>query len=180
MKNFLFPLLGPLLAFVGVVGLAGSSILWNFQGRPLGLSATILSLSILAVGIVLLRPLPQTAPRQTTEHVKENNSQVESTSSADDKPSNQELQENKSTEVALSKKDEKPIDMPTYDKPSLTTAEAIAAELAATQADNPEIVLINFAPEALLPGNSIRPNKRYPGRNLSKFRDMASDLFKSN
>ena len=64
-------------------------------------------------------------------------------------------------------------------KPSLTTAEAIAAELAAAQAAKPEIQLTTFAPDALQPGNSIRPGKRRPGNNLAGFRSMASELFKS-
>ena len=64
-------------------------------------------------------------------------------------------------------------------KPSLTTAEAIAAELAAAEAAKPEIQLSTFAPEALQPGNSIRPGKRRPGNNLAGFRSMASELFKS-
>ena len=61
MKNLLLKLLGPLLAIAGVLGLTGSSILWNFQGRTLGLPATIVSLLVLAVGIVLLRPLQPAA-----------------------------------------------------------------------------------------------------------------------
>lgn len=64
-------------------------------------------------------------------------------------------------------------------KPSLTTAEAIAAELAATEASRPAVQYVTFAPEALKPGSSIRPGKRKPGRNLSNFRSMASELFKS-
>ena len=64
-------------------------------------------------------------------------------------------------------------------KPSLTTAEAIAAELAAAEAAKPEIQLTTFAPDALQPGNSIRPGKRRPGNNLAGFRSMASELFKS-
>lgn len=64
-------------------------------------------------------------------------------------------------------------------KPSLTTAEAIAAELAAAEAAKPTVELINFAPEALKPGNAVRPGKRRPGSNLSGFRSMASELFKS-
>ena len=64
-------------------------------------------------------------------------------------------------------------------KPSLTTAEAIAAELAATEASRPAVQYVTFAPEALKPGSSIRPGKRKPGRNLSKFRSMASEMFKS-
>ena len=62
---------------------------------------------------------------------------------------------------------------------SQTTAEAIAAELAAAEAAKPEIQLSTFAPEALQPGNSIRPGKRRPGNNLSGFRSMASELFTS-
>tara|TARA_B100000073_G_scaffold199535_1_gene165200 strand:+ start:146 stop:598 length:453 start_codon:yes stop_codon:yes gene_type:complete len=64
-------------------------------------------------------------------------------------------------------------------QPSLPTAEAIAAELAAAEAAKPEIQLSTFAPEALQPGNSIRPGKRRPGNNLAEFRSMASELFKS-
>ena len=62
---------------------------------------------------------------------------------------------------------------------SKTTAEAIAAELAAAEAAKPEVELVTFAPEALQPGNSIRPGKRRPGNNLAGFRSMASELFKS-
>ena len=57
---------------------------------------------------------------------------------------------------------------------------AATAELAEAELNKPDPVLVNFAPDALRPGNSIRPNKRQPGSNLSGFRDMASDLFKSN
>ena len=64
-------------------------------------------------------------------------------------------------------------------KPSLTTAEALAADLAAAEAAKPEIQLTTFAPDALQPGNSIRPGKRRPGNNLAGFRSMASELFKS-
>ena len=64
-------------------------------------------------------------------------------------------------------------------KPSLTTAEAIAAELAEADSAKPEVELVTFAPQALQPGNSIRPGKRRPGNNLAGFRSMATDLFKS-
>ena len=67
MKNLLLKFLGPLLAIVGVLGLTGSSILWNFQGRTLGLPATVLSLLILAVGVVLLRPLQPAATSEASE-----------------------------------------------------------------------------------------------------------------
>lgn len=64
-------------------------------------------------------------------------------------------------------------------KPSLTTAEAIAAELAAAEATRPAVQYVTFAPEALQPSARLRPAKRKPGRNLSTFRAMASELFKS-
>ena len=67
----------------------------------------------------------------------------------------------------------------TDSKPSVTTAEAIAAELAAAEASRPAVEYVTFAPEALQPGTRIRPGKRKPGRNLSNFRSMASELFKS-
>ena len=63
-------------------------------------------------------------------------------------------------------------------KPSPTIAENIAAELAAADSARPEVELVTFAPEALQPGNSIRPGKRRPGTNLAGFRSMATDLFK--
>ena len=63
--------------------------------------------------------------------------------------------------------------------PTLTTAESLAAELADAQAARPQIKLVTFAPEALQPGNSVRPGKRRPGNNLSGFRSMATDLFKT-
>ena len=63
--------------------------------------------------------------------------------------------------------------------PFRTTADAIAAELAAAEAAKPEIQLSTFAPDALQPGNSIRPGKRRPGNNLAGFRSMASELFNS-
>ena len=64
--------------------------------------------------------------------------------------------------------------------PSLTTAEAIAAELAAAEAARPEVKLSTFAVDALQPGNALRPQKRRPGANLSGFRSMAAELFKSS
>lgn len=67
----------------------------------------------------------------------------------------------------------------TQSKPSPTTAEAIAAELAAAEASRPAIDYVTFAPEALQPGTGLRPGKRKPGRNLSNFRSMAAELFKS-
>ena len=83
--------------------------------------------------------------------------------------------------AAVSKTDStaKSSDVEAKAKPSLTTAEAIAAELSAAEAAKPEVELVTFAPEALQPGNSIRPGKRRPGNNLAGFRSMAAELFKS-
>ena len=63
--------------------------------------------------------------------------------------------------------------------PSLSSPETTAAELAEADAARAEIRFVTFAPEALQPGNSVRPGKRRPGNNLSGFRSMATDLFKT-
>lgn len=64
--------------------------------------------------------------------------------------------------------------------PSLTTAEAIAAELAAADAARPAVTMTTFAPNALQPGNGLRPQRRRQGANLKGFRSMAAELFKSS
>ena len=180
MKNLFLKLLGPLLAGVGVLGLTGSSILWNFQGRGLGLPATIASLLTLAVGVILLRPLPAgTTPASANTVILETTDQEPSTESADavnpgdNTTADSTLAEAK-TQVSVT------TDTSTNQKPLLTTAEVIAAQLAAEEASQKKIVLVNFAPDALSPGNDIRTNKRSPGSNLSGFREMASELFKTN
>jgi len=73
----------------------------------------------------------------------------------------------------------KPKTQPSSSAGSLTTAEAIAAELAAAEAARPEVTFITFAPELLRPGRAVRQNPRRPGRNLKGFRTMASELFSS-
>ena len=45
------------LSTLGVAGLAGGGILWNFQGKTLGLSTTVTALVLLAISFALLRPL---------------------------------------------------------------------------------------------------------------------------
>ena len=77
-----------------------------------------------------------------------------------------------------SKNDSAPAE-PDTAKPSLTTAEAIAAELAAAEEARPVVTLSTFAPDNLLPGNGLRQRKRRPGSNLKGFKEMAGDLFKS-
>ena len=62
---------------------------------------------------------------------------------------------------------------------SLTTAEAIAAELAATEAARPAVTYSTFAPSNLMPGGGLRQRSRRPGAALKSFRGIAQDLFKS-
>ena len=47
------------LSVLGVAGMAGGGILWNFQGRTLGLGTTITSLVLIGISLVLLKPLQQ-------------------------------------------------------------------------------------------------------------------------
>ena len=62
---------------------------------------------------------------------------------------------------------------------ALTTAEAIAAELAATEAARPAVTYSTFAPSNLTPGGGLRQRSRRPGAALQSFRGIAQDLFKS-
>lgn len=59
----------------------------------------------------------------------------------------------------------------------LTTAEAIAAELAAAQAARPAISNATFSPECLVPGTALPIRRRRGGANLAGFRAMAGGLF---
>ena len=46
------------MAGLGVAGLAGGGLLWTFQGKTYGLSTTLAALVVLAISLVLLKPLP--------------------------------------------------------------------------------------------------------------------------
>ena len=59
-----------------------------------------------------------------------------------------------------------------------TTAEAIAAELAAADQARPAVTMATFAPDNLLPGTGLMARRRKPGASMSGFRSIASDLFK--
>ena len=61
----------------------------------------------------------------------------------------------------------------------MTTAEAIAAELAAADAARPQVSLITFAPDNLLPGQGLTQRRRRPGASIKTFSSMAAELFKS-
>ena len=60
-----------------------------------------------------------------------------------------------------------------------TTAEAIAAELAASQAARPTVTMSTYAPANLMPGTGLRARKRRPGAGMQGFMTIAGDLFKS-
>jgi len=61
----------------------------------------------------------------------------------------------------------------------MTTAEAIAAELAAAQADRPEPNLATFAPDCLVPGSANPPRRRRAGANLAGFKEIARSYLKA-
>ena len=67
MPNRLPFLSGLALATLGVSGLAGGGLLWNFQGRTLGLGSTVTALVLLGISFVLLRPEPRLSPVEIAE-----------------------------------------------------------------------------------------------------------------
>lgn len=62
---------------------------------------------------------------------------------------------------------------------TLTTAEAIAAELRAAQETLPPPSNVTFAPDCLNPANALRSRRRLAGANLAGFKDMASGMFRN-
>ena len=62
-------------------------------------------------------------------------------------------------------------------RPVLTTADAIAAELAAEQAAKPAATLSTFAPDCVSAGGALPLRRRRGGANLAGFRSMAGGLF---
>ena len=156
MKKLLLKLIGPLFAAIGVFGLAGSGIVWNFLGRSLGLPSTVISLLALLVGLVLLRPLAPTTASVST-----------SASTSASAPSESEL---KDDELKPSTDDV---------KPAMTTAESIAQELADSQELVESSPPVNFAPVMLLPGQGLRDRRRRPGASLKRYKSMAGELFEA-
>ena len=150
MKKLLLKLIGPLFAAIGVFGLAGSGIVWNFLGRSLGLPSTAASLLVLMLGVFLLRPLARTSASlsiQSPPEVPNESAATESESSV------------------------------TETKQALTTAESIAKELADSQKLIDVAPPVNFAPEKLLPGQGLPSRKRRPGASLKRYKAMAGELF---
>jgi hypothetical protein len=62
---------------------------------------------------------------------------------------------------------------------SLTTAEAIAAELAAAEALRPAPSMATFAPECVTAGGATPMKRRSPGANLAVFKEMAAGMMRS-
>lgn len=62
---------------------------------------------------------------------------------------------------------------------TLTTAEAIAAELRAAQEAMPALSTATFAPDCLNPVNAVPTARRRAGANLGGFKTMAKGMFKS-
>ena len=150
MKKLLLKLIGPLFAAIGVFGLAGSGIVWNFLGRSLGLPSTAASLLVLMLGVFLLRPLARTSASlsiQSPPEVPNESAATESDSSV------------------------------TETKQALTTAESIAKELADSQKLIDVAPPVNFAPEKLLPGQGLPSRRRRPGASLKRYKAMAGELF---
>ncbi|EHA63823.1 hypothetical protein Syn8016DRAFT_0865 [Synechococcus sp. WH 8016] len=153
MKNLLFKLIGPLFAAIGVFGLAGSGIIWNFLGRSLGLPSTMASLLSLMLGFVLLRPLART-PASLSTSTTSTSSQTETLVGDVDADS---------TEAVPAS--------------ALTTAESIAQELAESQKLLDAAPQVNFAPKMLLPGQGLPNRRRRPGASLKRYKTMAGELF---
>jgi hypothetical protein len=60
---------------------------------------------------------------------------------------------------------------------TLTTAEAIAAELRAAQEARPAQTFVTFAPERVVAGGALPRARRKGGANLAGFKAMAGSLF---
>ena len=148
-------ILGTVFAFVGVFGFATSGLVWEFKGIELGLTALITSFIALLFSILFLFPFSNAKQEQP---IKQNN-----------------IVKIKTT--------------PTKAEPVLTsgdaigsvvtTAEEIRAQLAISEKDKPEVVMVNFSTNHLLPGSSLLPSKRKAGKSLDTFRETAKSLYKS-
>jgi hypothetical protein len=60
-----------------------------------------------------------------------------------------------------------------------TTAEEIAAQLAAEAANRPAPTFSTFAPECVVPGGATPRRRRKAGANLGAFKEMAKGMMKS-
>jgi hypothetical protein len=63
--------------------------------------------------------------------------------------------------------------------PVRTTAEEIAAQLAAEAANRPAPTFSTFAPDCLVPGAATPRRRRKAGANLGAFKEIAKGMMKS-
>jgi hypothetical protein len=63
--------------------------------------------------------------------------------------------------------------------PVRTTAEEIAAQLAAEAANRPAPTFSTFAPDCVVPGGATPRRRRKAGANLGPFKEMAKGMMKS-
>ena len=138
-----------------VFGLATSGIVWEFKGIEFGLTALITSFIALLFSIVFLFPFTKT--KQNSPSRQNNIVQVK--------------------DKVIQTKSE---DLPDVKiESALTTAEEIRKQLAISEKEKPEIVMVNFSTNYLTPGNSLRSSKRKAGKSLDAFRETAKSLYKS-
>ena len=223
------------LATLGTLGVAGAGIVWNFQGKTFGLSATIASLVLLSIGVVLLRPLPQETSIPEADDVDSKQSTSKGISvqrpqasligltlaafgtftlagsgilwnfkgiafgltgtitalvalllslpflwPIGRRPVAAAVTPKRSIPAVAVQVDpiqnntEKTLESP------ITTAEAIAAQLAEAQKNAAEVDLVTFAPDHLLPGRTLPTRSRRPGASIRNgYKGMVEDLFRS-
>ena len=146
-------ILGTIFAFVGVFGFATSGLVWEFKGIELGLTALITSFIALLFSIVFLFPFANANPTARQNNI----AQVK-------------------TPVLQKAFEDSPVDKI---EPAMTTAEEIRKQLALSEKEKPEVVMVNFSTNYLTPGNSLRRSKRKAGKSLDAFRETAKSLYKS-
>jgi hypothetical protein len=156
-------ILGTVFAFVGVFGFATSGLVWEFKGIELGLTALITSFIALLFSIVFLFPFSkakQDQPLRQNNIVKVKTTPSQATSEATSEVTSEVTSEDTIESV-------------------VTTAEEIRTQLALSEKEKPEVVMVNFSTNHLLPGSSLLPSKRKAGKSLDAFRETAKSLYKS-
>ena len=98
---------------------------------------------------------------------------------AEPKPSAAKAAEGKLAAVLAANPAPAPATKPSSSQPSLTTAEAIAAELRTAQEALPAPSLATFAPECLNPANALPSRRRLAGANLAGYKAMAAGMFRN-
>ena len=171
-------LIGLTLAAFGTFGLAASGILWNFQGIAFGLSGTLTSVVALLLSIPFLWPIGSRRPAPTLT-VKRKSEPVAVESVPPAPQAEPEPAPELEPQASLATMSEAQSDTPAAPAGVQTTAEAIAAELAAAQEQAAPVELVTFAPQNLAPGGSVPSRNRRPGASMKGYRGMVEELFRS-